>query len=135
MAIKIMLLIGGFICGVVALLYLFSDSDQLNNSHLVKSYQVCDGVYVSILLDDTGGATVPFFYQYYLIEHRIISLKNKKQFPAPVLISDVSSAKIICDGNRIKINVIGRVFEFTNRVLVKNAQGSARHIDLVAISQ
>ncbi|MBW3475109.1 hypothetical protein EYY99_17775 [Hafnia alvei] len=135
MAIKIMLLIGGFICGVVALLYLFSDSDQLNNSHLVKSYQVCDGVYVSILLDDTGGATVPFFYQYYLMEHRIISLKNKKQFPAPVLISDVSSAKIICDGNRIKINVIGRVFEFTNRVLVKNAQGSARHIDLVAISQ
>lgn len=69
------------------------------------------------------------------MEHRIISLKNKKQFPAPVLISDVSSAKIICDGNRIKINVIGRVFEFTNRVLVKNAQGSARHIDLVAISQ
>lgn len=135
MAIKIMLLIGGFICGVVALLYLFSDSDPLNNSHLVKSYQVCDGVYVSVLLDDTGGATVPFFYQYYLMEHRIISLKDKKQFSAPVLISDVGSAKIICDGNRIKINVTGRVFEFTNRVLVKNAQGSARHIDLVAISQ
>ena len=137
MAIKIMLLIGGFICGVVALLYLFSDSDPdpLNNSHLVKSYQVCDGVYVSVLLDDTGGATVPFFYQYYLMEHRIISLKDKKQFPAPVLISDVGSAKIICDGNRIKINVTGRVFEFTNRVLVKNAQGSARHIDLVAVSQ
>lgn len=135
MVIKIMLLIGGFICGVVALLYLFSDSDPLNNNHLVKSYQVCDGVYVSVLLDDTGGATVPFYYQYYLMGHRIISLKDKKQFPAPVLISDVGSAKIICDGNRIKINVTGRVFEFTNRVVVKNAQGSARHIDLVAISQ
>lgn len=135
MAIKIMLFIGGVICGAVALLYLFSDPDQLNNSHLVESYQACNGVYVSVLLDDTGGATVPFFYQYYLMDHRVVSLKDKKQLPAPVLISDVGSAKIICDGNRIRINVTGRVFEFTNRVLVKNAQGSARHIDLVAISQ
>ncbi|MDN6018368.1 MAG: hypothetical protein L0I28_02555, partial [Enterobacterales bacterium] len=95
----------------------------------------CDGVYVRVLLDDTGGATVPFFYQYYLMDHHVVSLKDKKQFSAPVLISDVGSAKIICDGNRIRINVTGRVFEFTNRVLVKNAQGSARHIDLVAISQ
>ena len=53
MAIKIMLFIGGVICGAVALLYLFSDPDQLNKSHLVESYQACDGVYVSVLLDDT----------------------------------------------------------------------------------
>jgi len=116
---------------VAAIFYFYftSKNHSPEDNKLISSYEICSAVYVKIILDDSGGATVPNFYSYYLMKNIPTDNKMKNELPAPVLVSDSPNAKIRCDNKRVYINFVGKVFEFTNRVLITDDNGEPIKID------
>ncbi|MEF1257200.1 hypothetical protein [Vibrio sp. M260112] len=75
---------------------------------------------------NTGGATVPFRYVYFI---------NHKENKTPFLITNSNSIKVdIINDKHITINVIGEIYEYTNAIWFGDTTLHPLTIDLISKS-
>jgi hypothetical protein len=102
---------------VVAIgLWLSSFASKDDKYSIALTKEIRRDLYLYIIRNEDGGATVPYLYRYYFWNENInfseISVMMNRQ--APFLIADNDSAEIHPDGDVISIIFNGRIFKFLN---------------------
>ncbi len=92
-------------------------------SRIVKRYPIDGDGTLYVAISDTGGATVPSIYRYYLhrkIEGDELALKALSSEGRPFLVTRDHGARVVIEGRRIKISVTDSVYRFSSPALLKN---------------
>ncbi|WP_074752610.1 hypothetical protein [Pseudomonas abietaniphila] len=91
-------------------------------SEIIRRYPVGDKAMVYVVVSDSGGATVPFTYHYFVhraIEDDSLALESLRDNATAFLITRDHDAQTSVFGNQIKIAVKRQVFHFHNPAMVR----------------
>jgi hypothetical protein len=97
-------------------------------SKVVSQYPLGDGGMVYVVVDDSGGATVPFIYRYYLstaFSNDSDVLEALRKQDNAFLVTRDGNAKVLIDENRVRISVNNSVYRFNSPVLLRRGEQSA----------
>jgi len=86
-------------------------------SEVIQRYPVGDKAMVYVVVSDSGGATVPFTYHYFVhrpIEDDILALESLRNNATAFLVTRDHDAQTSVFGNQVKIAVRRQVFHFHN---------------------
>ena len=91
-------------------------------SEVIQRYPVGDKAMVYVVVSDSGGATVPFTYHYFVhrpIEDDILALESLRNNATAFLVTRDHDAQTSVFGNQVKIAVKRQVFHFHNPAMVR----------------
>lgn len=90
-------------------------------SEIIQRYPVGDKAMVYVVVSDSGGATVPFTYHYFVhrrIEEDSLALESLRNNATAFLVTRDHDAQTSVFGNQVKIAVKRQVFHFHNPAMV-----------------
>jgi len=91
-------------------------------SEIIQRYPVGDKAMVYVVLSDSGGATVPYTYHYFVhrpIEDDNLALASLRENATAFLVTRDHDAQTSVFGNQVKIAVKRQVFHFHNPATVR----------------
>jgi hypothetical protein len=91
-------------------------------SEIIQRYPVGDKAMVYVVVSDSGGATVPSTYHYFVhrpIEDDSLALESLRNNATAFLVTRDHDAQTSVFGNQVKIAVKRQVFHFHNPAMVR----------------
>lgn len=91
-------------------------------SEIIQRYPVGDKAMVYVVLSDSGGATVPFTYHYFVyrsIDDDSLALESLRDNATAFLVTRDHDAQTSVFGNQVKVSVRKQVFHFHNPAIVR----------------
>jgi hypothetical protein len=110
------------LCVSQAIWILLSYKYKAELSEIIQRYPVGDKAMVYVVLSDSGGATVPFTYHYFVhrsIDDDSLALASLRDNATAFLVTRDHDAQTSVFGNQIKIAVKKQVFHFHNPATVR----------------
>jgi hypothetical protein len=97
-------------------------------SRVVQRYALGDTGMVYVVVDNSGGATVPFIYRYYLStrsddDEQLLQSLSKDDHA--FLVTRDGDAKVSVEGMRVKVSVNDSVYRFVSPVSLRRGDRSA----------
>ncbi|WP_175924675.1 hypothetical protein [Burkholderia latens] len=83
---------------------------------LVGAKQLRSDLYMYVIRDDPGGATVPFRFKYYFWSRRVDAdgMAAVMDRQAPFLVASNESAEVNVAGDDVAVAFSGRIYDFSN---------------------
>lgn len=110
------------LCVVQAVWILLCYKFTAELSEIIQRYPVGDKAMVYVVVSDSGGATVPFTYHYFVhrsIEDNRSALASLRDNATAFLVTRDHDAQVSVFGNQVKIAVKRQVFHFHNPAIVR----------------
>ncbi len=110
------------LCVLQAIWILLNYKFTAELSEIIQRYPVGDKAMVYVVLSDSGGATVPFTYHYFVhrsIEDDGLALESLRENATAFLITRDHDAQTTVFGNQVKIAVKRQIYHFHNPAIVR----------------
>jgi len=110
------------LCVIQAIWILLSYKFTAELSEIIQRYPVGDKAMLYVVLSDSGGATVPFTYHYFVhrpIEDDSLALESLRDNATAFLVTRDHDAQTSVFGNQVRIAVQKQVLHFHNPAIVR----------------
>ena len=116
-------LCGGLICICLAqALYIYLASEKvIQPTRVISSVNVDEGGAIYEVLYDSGGATVPFIYRYYLLarQSNMGEVLERMKMTRPFLVTKSTAAVQSVMQDRVKLIVTDTIYDYNNIAFYK----------------